>query len=148
LKLGLLAWGSAYSVAFVSAAILGNWFESNQVGPFISAGFIGALLGWATGAAWGAFFGAYISASRKSLLSAIVIAAAWGLGFLFAGYFGLVAAMYGAQFSKGALASLGNQRIALAIGWTSWCALAGALAPLLGMAAEGAIRRLARYDAA
>ena len=133
---GLVVWGLAFLVAFGLAAIWGKWFEHNEVGPVASAGFIGALRGWSVGAALGALLSAYLGTPPQRALRVITFAAAWGLSFLVAGYIGLVAAMFTAEAAKGVLAFLGNQRLALTVGWGIGSAFGGLLASALGMAAH------------
>jgi hypothetical protein len=96
---------AAALVAFFLGGVWGDWFEHNRVGPVDSAGFIGALLGWASGGMCGAFGSEYVSGSRRPAM----IGAAWGLSFLVAGYVGLVAAVYSAEVAKHVLPFLGSR---------------------------------------
>lgn len=128
---GIGVWGVAYVVAF--------WLASLWAGSIGSAGFVGALCGWAAGGALGALASGYLDASQSHSLRPIAFAAAWGLCFLVAGYIGLVAAVFTAQAAKDVLAFLGNQRAALTIGWGLGAALGGMLAASIGLAARRAI---------
>lgn len=136
---GLAVWAVAYGAAFCLAALWGSWFEHNRMGSVDSAGFVGALLGWAAGAALGALASGYLEAPHWRSVRPIVFAIAWGLCFLVAGYIGLVAASLAAQAAKGTLAFLGSQRVALTIGWGLGAALGGMLAAAPGLAARRAI---------
>lgn len=138
---GLIIWGVAYLVAFGLGAMWGNWFEHNGVGSVSGAGFVGALFGWAVGAFVGALASACVMMSPRSFTRAVIFALAWALSFLVAGYVGLVAGMLLAQASKTVLAFLGNQRVALTIGWGLGSALGGLLASALGIAARHGIIR-------
>jgi hypothetical protein len=139
IALGMVVWAVAYLVAFRLGAVWADWFGHNRVGSIASAGFVGALLGWATGGALGALVSSYISTSQRRSVRPIMFAAAWGLSFLVAGYVGLGAALYSAQAAKDALAFLGSQRVALTIGWGLGTALGGMIASMLGLAALRAI---------
>jgi hypothetical protein len=130
---GVLVWALAYVVAFSLGAMWGSSFERNG-----SAGFVGALLGWAVGGAVGALVSGYMSASTKRRVGPLIVAVAWGLSFFVGGYLAVVAGMYLAQAAKGVLAFLG-QRAALTIGWGLGAMLGGALASALGIVASDAI---------
>lgn len=131
---GLVVWALSYVVAFWLGSIWGDEFERNG-----SAGFVGALLGWAVGGAIGALLSTYEGASRRRSVGPIIVAAAWGLSFFVAGYVGVVAGMLLAQGAKDVLAFLGSQRAALTIGWALGAAIGGALASAVGMAARDGI---------
>ena len=135
---GLVVWAVAYGAAFCMAALWGTWFEHNRVGSLDSAGFVGALLGWAAGGALGALASGYLETRQWRSVRPIVFATAWGLCFLVAGYIGLVAASFAAQAAKGALGFLGSQRVALTIGFGLGAALGGLLAAVPGLAARRA----------
>ena len=109
---------------------------------------VGWGVGWAVGGAFGALVGGFVTGHQRSFLQPMVLAGAWGLGFLLAGYIGLVAAMYGGEIAQHALSFLESQRIGLMIGWALGAALGGALAPLLGIAAQTAIHKLKAHHAA
>ncbi len=130
---GGVIWVLAYGIAFWPGAMWGASFERNG-----SAGFVGALLGWAVGGAIGALVSGYISAPRRCHVGPVIVAVAWGLSFFVGGYFAVVAGMLLPQAAKGVLAFLG-QRAALTIGWGLGAMLGGALASALGMAAYDAI---------
>ena len=130
---GVVVWALAYMVAFWLGAFWGAWFERNG-----TAGFVGALLGWAVGGAIGALVSGYVSASRRRRVGPVIVAAAWGLSFFVGGYVAIVAGMVLGQAAKDVLAFLG-QRAALTIGWGLGATLGGALASALGMAAGDAI---------
>jgi hypothetical protein len=135
---GLIIWCGAYLLTFWLGAMWGNWFEHNQVGAVSSAGFVGALLGWAGGAFSGALVSAWVT-SPGAMIRSVIFALAWGLSFLGAGYVGLVAGMVLGEVSKNALVFLSKPQIALAIGWGLGSALGGLLASALGMAAWRAL---------
>jgi predicted MFS family arabinose efflux permease len=126
-------WAVAYGVAFWLGAIFVERFESTG-----SAGFVGALLGWAVGGAIGVLVSTYVSASRPTGAGSLIVAAAWGLSFFVAGYVAVVAGMVLAQAAKDVLSFMG-QRTALTIGWALGAALGGALASALGMASRDAV---------
>ncbi len=130
---GVVVWALAYVVAFGLGAIWGAEFERNG-----SAGFVGALLGWAVGGAIGALVSGYVSASRRRRVGPVIVAAAWGLSFFAGGYVAIVAGMVLGDAAKDVLAFSG-QRAALTIGWGLGATLGGALASWLGMAARDAI---------
>ena len=130
---GVVIWALAYAAAFCLGAFWGAWFERNG-----SAGFVGALLGWAVGGATGALVSGYVSASRRRRVGPVVVAAAWGLSFFAGGYVAIVAGMVLGQAAKDLLAFLG-QRAALTIGWGLGATLGGALASALGLAVRDAI---------
>jgi hypothetical protein len=115
-------------------AVWGNRLEEGG-----SAGFVGALLGWAVGASLGGLASAYLMASRRRIVGPVGFAALWGLGFFLAGYVGIVAGMLLAEASKSFLAILGNQRAALTIGWTLGAMIGGALVSAVGLRARDAI---------
>jgi len=131
---GLVVWALSYIVAFWLGSIWADEFERNG-----SAGFVGALLGWAVGGAMGALVSAYVGASRRRRVGPIMVAAAWGLSFFVAGYVSVVAGTLLAQGAKDLLAFLGSQRAALTIGWALGAAIGGALASAVGMAARDGI---------
>lgn len=136
---GVTVWGAAYLVAFWCGAVIGDWFEHHTVGPISSAGFVGMLFGWAAGAAAGAFVSACMKASPWHPLRPVTFALAWGGGFLIAGYVGLVAGLMLAQAAKGVLGFLGNQQVALTVGWGLGCGLGGLIAAAVGMVAQRVI---------
>ena len=126
---GVAVWASAYLVAFGLGAVLIEWFERQG-----SAGFAGALFGWAVGGA----VGALVSASSRARVGRLCVAAAWGLSFFVGGYVSVIAGMFLGEEAKVVLGFLG-WRAALSIGWGLGGALGGAMASALGMAALDAI---------
>jgi hypothetical protein len=139
----LIIWGTAYVTALWLGALWANWFEHIRFGPIDGAGFVGALFGWAAGAFCGALLSAWVLTSPRSSIRSVIFALAWSLSFLVAGYVGLVAGMLLSQVSKTVFAFLGNQQVALTIGWGVGAALGGLFASALGMAAHrGFIRSL------
>jgi hypothetical protein len=146
-RIGALAWSAAYLVAFLLAAILGTWFELNQVGSVSSAGFIGMLLGWGAGAVIGALVGESLSPSPDAVRVAIV-AVTWGAAFVISGFFALIFAMILGQLAKGVLGFLGSQRIALLIGWGTGWAIGGLMAASLGVSVRRLVARSREGDRA
>lgn len=130
---GALVWALTYLLACWLGALWGAWFDSNG-----SAGFLGALLGWVLGGSIGAMVSASLSAPRRGRVGPVIVAAAWGLGFLVGGYVAIVAGMLLAQVAKDTFGFLG-QRTPLSIGWGLGAAVGGALASALGMAARDGV---------
>ena len=130
---GAVIWAVAYGAAFWLGAMWGERFESTG-----SGGFVGALFGWAVGAAIGVLASAYVHVSQRTGTGPVVVAAAWALSFFIAGYVAVVAGLLLSHAGKDVLFFIG-QRPALAMGWALGAALGGALASALGMAASDAV---------
>lgn len=128
-----MIWALAFGFAFVLGAIWGAWFERSG-----SAGFVGALLGWAAGGAVGILVSSYVSTPRQHHVKSLIIALVWGLSFFVGGYVAIVAGMLLAEVAKSLLALFGEYA-ALTIGWGLGATLGGALASALGLAAHDAI---------
>jgi hypothetical protein len=127
-------WALAYLMAFWLGAVWGSWFEQNVVGSISSAGFIGALLGWAVGASFAVLASEYIDSRRKRHAEAFASAVVWGISFLIGGYLAMIAAMFLAQLAS--IAFPGAEQIAIYVGWGFGCALAGALASATALTAR------------
>jgi hypothetical protein len=130
---GLTVWSLAYVLAFWLGAIWGGWFERNTVGSVGSAGFAGALLGWAAGAAFGVLASEYLSSAKSRHPKPFIHACAWALGFLLGGYLALLAGMVIGHTAVLVFPAVAHG--ALYIGWGLGSALGGALASALGLAA-------------
>ena len=130
---GLTVWSLAYVLAFWLGAMWGGWFERNAVGSVSSAGFVGALLGWAAGAAFGVLASEYLSSAQSRNPKPVIHAFAWALGFLLGGYLALLGGMVIGQSAVLLFPALADA--ALYVGWGLGSALGGALASALGLAA-------------
>ena len=129
---GAVVWAVAYAVAFWLAALWGASLE--RAG---SAGFVGALLGWAVGGAVGALVSDDVAASKRALGPRLFSSAAWGLSFLLGGYVAMVTAMLLGQVAGRGLEFLG-EGLALTLGWGAGASLGGAVASAIGMAVRNA----------
>lgn len=130
----LTVWAIAYLAAFWLGAIWGDWFEHNTVGSISSAGFIGALLGWAVGASLGVMFSANPRSRHTRLATHLAESLAWGISFLIGGFFALIAATFLGQLAAVALPFA--RQIAFYVGWGCGCASGGALAAGLALTAR------------
>ena len=139
---GLTVWSLAYLLAFWLGAIWGGWFEHNAVGSVSSAGFVGALLGWAAGAAFGVLASEYLSSALSRPPKPFIHACAWALAFLLGGYLALLAGMVIGHSAVLVFPAVAHA--ALYIGWGLGTALGGALASALGLAARSLLIRTSK----
>jgi hypothetical protein len=132
---GAVIWGASYLVALVSGATLSGWFESRTIGPVASAGVLGGLIAWSGGAGLAILAMRVVGGHSASTPRAILLAAAWVLGFAAGAALSVVAGLILAQSTGALLRQTVGEAPGLWLGWSGGFALGGWTAAALSIAA-------------
>jgi len=124
-----IIWALAYLASFALAGFLINWFpyRNTITGIFL------AVIGWSSGAAFGAFTSTWLASVNPKMMRSAVIAGIWMLGFFTGTIVVYAVSFLGAELAKIFIGFLIGVPAALILGFGSGSALGGFIAAAIAV---------------